>query len=107
MSLYARILVYSGNDDYSREHMVNPAVPKESAYVTKAPVVFRKHFAVGAGSIILPGVTLGEGCVVGALSLVNRGLEPWTTCVGVPCKPLKDWKRDVPILDMQLKEKYG
>jgi len=87
--------------------MVNPSVPKEYAHVTKAPIVFRKHFAVGAGSIILPGVTLGEGCLVGALSLVTRDLEPWTKCVGVPCKPLKDRKREVPILDMQLKEKYG
>jgi len=107
VSLSARILVYSGNADYSGEHIVNPAVPKVSAHVTKAPVVFRKHSAIGAGSIMLSGVTLGESRVVGALNLVNRDLELWTICVGVPCKPLKDRTREVLLLDMQLKENYG
>lgn len=106
VSLSARILVYSGNDDYSGEHMVNPTVPKEFAHVTKAPVVFRKHSAVGAGSIILPGVTVGEGCVVGAMSLVNRDLEPWKICVGVPCKPMKDRRREVLDLEKQLIDRY-
>jgi galactoside O-acetyltransferase len=107
VSLSARILSYSGNADYSGEHIVNPTVPKASAHVTKALVVFRKRSAVGAGSIIVPSVILRESRVVGALNFVNRDLEPWTICVGVPCKPLKDRTREVLLLDLQLGEKDG
>ena len=43
---------------------------------------------------VLPGVTVGEGATVGALSLVNRDCEPWTIYGGVPARPLKARRKD-------------
>ena len=43
-----------------------------------------KYAVVGANAVVLPGVTLGEGCTVGALSLVNRDCEPWTIYAARP-----------------------
>jgi acetyltransferase-like isoleucine patch superfamily enzyme len=37
----------------------------------------------------LPGVTLSEGCVIGANSVVTKTTEPWTIYVGNPAKPTK------------------
>ena len=44
---------------------------------------------IGAGSIILPGVTIGEGSVVGAGAVVTKDVPPYTVVVGVPARPIK------------------
>ena len=43
---------------------------------------------IGANCTIMPGVTIGEGAVVGANALVNKDLDPWGIYVGVPCKKI-------------------
>jgi galactoside O-acetyltransferase len=40
--------------------------------------------------VILPGVTIGEGASVGALTLVNRSLDPFTIYAGIPARRLRD-----------------
>ena len=52
-------------------------------------VILGRHVQVGAGSIILPGVTIGDGCSIGAGSLVSKDLPEWTICAGSPCRPIK------------------
>jgi acetyltransferase-like isoleucine patch superfamily enzyme len=49
---------------------------------------------IGMGCIIMPGVTIGDGCSVGAGSLVTKDLPEWTICYGSPCKPVKDKPRE-------------
>jgi len=44
---------------------------------------------IGTGAILLPGVTIGEGAIVGAGAVVNRDVPPHTVVVGVPAKVLK------------------
>lgn len=45
---------------------------------------------IAAEAFVHPGVTIGEGSVVGARSVVTRSLPPWKVCSGFPAKPLKD-----------------
>ncbi len=52
-------------------------------------VVIEKNVYLGANVTIMPGVRIGEGAVVGACSLVNKDVPPYTVVVGVPAKPLK------------------
>lgn len=42
-----------------------------------------------ADSFIGPGVEIGEGCVIGARSVVTKNMPEWIVCAGNPCKPLK------------------
>lgn len=44
---------------------------------------------IGRNAVILPGVKIGEGAVVGACSLVNKDVEPFTVVGGVPAKFIK------------------
>ena len=44
---------------------------------------------LGANVIVLPGVTVGEGCVVGAGSVVTSDLPAYTICAGAPARVLK------------------
>ncbi|WP_249354641.1 DapH/DapD/GlmU-related protein [Rhodococcus sp. USK13] len=45
---------------------------------------------IGAGAIILPGVTVGEGCVVGAGAVVTRDCSPNGLYVGSPARRVRD-----------------
>lgn len=44
---------------------------------------------IGRGAVILPGVTIGKGCVIGANSVVNKSFEPFTILAGVPAKKIR------------------
>jgi maltose O-acetyltransferase len=48
---------------------------------------------VGAGSLILGGVTVGEKSIIGAGSLVNKDIPPYTIAVGNPINPIKRWNQ--------------
>ena len=49
-----------------------------------------KNCAVGTGSLVMPGVTIGEGSIVGAGSLVTKDIPAWTIAVGRPAKVIKE-----------------
>jgi maltose O-acetyltransferase len=62
---------------------------KEMRLPQPQPVIIGKNCWIGAGTIILPGVTIGDGAVVGAGSVVTKDLPAEIICVGVPAKPIK------------------
>lgn len=88
------VRLYTGNEDYSGNSLTNPAVPAPWRTPTRSKVHIGKHAIVGANAVILPGVTISEGAVVGANSLVTSDLEPWTVNVGSPAKPKKARPRE-------------
>ena len=49
-----------------------------------------KNCAIGTGSLVMPGVTVGEGAIVGAGSLVTKDIPAWTMAVGRPAKVVKN-----------------
>jgi acetyltransferase-like isoleucine patch superfamily enzyme len=49
----------------------------------------KKGCCIGMGTIILPGVTIGEGTIIGAGSLVTKDIPDWTVAVGNPAKVVK------------------
>ena len=101
--LSSRVAVYSSNEDYSGAHLTNPTVPAAYTGVTHADVAIGKHAIVGAGAVILPGVTIHEGAAVGALSLVNRDCEAFGVYSGVPAKRIAARKRDLLELELRLR----
>ena len=44
---------------------------------------------IGMGSMVMPGVTVGEGAIVGAGSLVTKDIPAWTIATGRPAKVVK------------------
>lgn len=53
------------------------------------PIVLKKGCLIGMESFVLPGVTVGEGAIVGAGSLVSRDVPAWTIATGRPAKVVK------------------
>lgn len=84
--LSSRCAVYTASDDYTDGWLTNPTVPDRYRKVQAGPVSLHRHALVGAGSVILPGVTLARGCSVGALSLVTRDIGELEVAAGHPAR---------------------
>lgn len=69
----------------------HPILPelREQQYQYNAPVHIGKCCWIGAGAIILPGVTIGDNVVVGAGSVVTKDLPSNVVAVGNPCRVLR------------------
>lgn len=53
------------------------------------PIVLKKGCCIGMESVVMPGVTVGEGAIVGVGSLVTKDIPPYTIAVGRPAKVVK------------------
>ena len=62
---------------------------KDWATVRSRPITIGDKAWIGFDCIILSGVTIGEGAVVGAGSVVRSDVEPWTVVAGNPAVPIK------------------
>jgi acetyltransferase-like isoleucine patch superfamily enzyme len=54
----------------------------------RAPVAIGDCCHIGAGAIVLKGVTIGDHSVIGAGAVVNRDIPSHTVAAGVPCRPI-------------------
>ena len=70
----------------------HPLLPelREQQYQYNMPVRIGRNCWIGAGAIILPGVTIGDNVVVGAGSVVTRDLPDSVVAVGNPCRVLRE-----------------
>ena len=93
VGLSSRGAIYSSNDDYSGNYMTGPCVPSMFTNVKHGKVLLEKHVIIGVGSVILPGVTIGYGCAVGAFSLISKDVEELTIVAGAPVKFIKKRSR--------------
>ena len=64
--------------------MSGPMIPKHLQAYYSSPIVLQDHCVVGSKSVVLPGVTMHEGSVAGALTLINRNTNAWSVNQGVP-----------------------
>lgn len=85
-ALSSRVTVFTSSDDYVDGFMSNPTVPQEFRKEQIGDVVFEKHALIGCGSVIMPGVTIGIGASVGALSFVNKNVPEFAVVAGIPCR---------------------
>jgi galactoside O-acetyltransferase len=69
----------------------HPVLPelREKGYQYNESVRIGKNCWLGAGVIVLPGVSIGDGTVVGAGSVVTRDLPANVVAVGNPCRVLR------------------
>ena len=67
----------------------DPRVPPIQREYRTSPVTIGKSSWIGEGVIIMPGVSIGEGCVIGAHSIVNRDIPNYTVAVGTPIRLIK------------------
>ena len=70
-------------------HPVDPPL-REKVAQFNIPVRIGRNVWIGAGAIVLPGVTIGDNAVVGAGSVVTKDIPPNVVAVGNPCRVLRE-----------------
>ena len=69
-------------------HPIDPALC-EQGYQYNLPIHIGRNCWIGAGALILPGVTIGDNTVIGAGSVVTRDIPSGVVAVGNPCRVLR------------------
>ena len=69
-------------------HPILPSL-REKAYQYNMPVKIGRNCWLGAGVVVLPGVTIGDNTVIGAGSIVTKDIPANVVAVGNPCKVLR------------------
>ncbi|MDD6094579.1 MAG: sugar O-acetyltransferase [Clostridia bacterium] len=69
----------------------HPILPelRQKGLQFNAPVHIGKNCWIGAGAVILPGVTVGDNTVIGAGSVVTKDIPPMSVAVGSPCRVIR------------------
>lgn len=90
-----RTSLFSAMDDFSGDYLIGPIHPAEKTNVQGGPIVLKKYSQIGAGCVVFPNITIGEGTVIGAMSLVNCPIDEWAIYVGIPAMKIKERKKNL------------
>lgn len=99
----AKSIVYSAMDDFGGDFFIGPIHLDSCTNVTGGKVLLKKYSQIGANTVVFPNLTIGEGTVVGACSMVKHSLDDWSIFYGVPAKFYK--KRNKGLLNFVLSDK--
>lgn len=98
--------IFTGDDDYKGGCLTNPTVPAPFRVANRSFVHIKKHALIGANCVVLAGVTVGEGCAIGAGSIVLKDTEPWSIYVGNPARKIGERpKENIQRLERELLSK--
>ena len=102
--IWNRVLIASNVQFYTSSHPVLPQERLAPDWKEKGTTFFRTYARpieikdnvwIGGGSILLPGVTVGENSVIGAGSVVNRSIPANCVAVGNPCRVIRTLEEEI------------
>ena len=70
-------------------HPINPTLRRQ-VYQYNIPVHIGNNVWLGAGVLVMPGVTIGDNSVIGAGSVVTKDIPANVIAVGNPCRVLRE-----------------
>lgn len=89
--------IFSASDNYSSGHLANPMADSNARNITSKKVTLGEYSLLGSTSVVLPGVNIGFGASVGALTLVHRNVPSGIVVSGNPMR--KVGNRDLAVLN--------
>lgn len=94
-------VVYSAMDDFSGDYLIGPIHPVDLTNVTGGLVKIERFVQIGSNSVVFPDLTIEEGAVIGACSLVRHSVPAWGIYCGIPLSKLKERnKKMVELVDL-------
>lgn len=85
-----RCAVITHSSDYSLQTLHVPCVPDKYKKGRSGPVYIGKYCLIGYDSLVMPNVTIAEGCSFGAFSYIAKSTEPWGLYDGKPAQRIGD-----------------
>lgn len=83
------------SDDYSGEWIGGPLGPRDLRNVDERSISVGRYVMIGTMCLVLPGVTIADGCAISAMSLVNVDTEEWGMYGGIPARRFQERSRRV------------
>lgn len=89
----SRILITDHNHGkYNGIGLSDPdSSPQSRELISDGPVIIEKNVWIGDGVVILPNITIGKSSIVGANSVVNKSVPPYSIVGGIPAKIIKQY----------------
>ena len=73
---------------YTAGHPLHPEI-RNTLYEYGIHVTIGNNVWIGGNSVVLPGVNIGDNCVIGAGSVVTKDIPPWSLAAGNPCRVIR------------------
>lgn len=83
--------IFNAVDDFVDGALMGPTFPTELRKEKLGKIIFGKFSCMGANTVVLPGLKIGEGATTGAGTVVIKDLEPWGVYAGAPARFIK-WR---------------
>ena len=100
--LSSRVTIYAASDDFLGDSlMLNPSIRTPLRKTIEKDVILESFASIGTNALLLPGATLAEGTVLGAMSLLKKTTEPWSVYAGTPAVLVKPRSRKMKSLAQQ------
>ena len=84
----------AGSDDF-RASLIGPTIPAQFRNVNREGIVLKRHATLGANCVVLPGITMAEGSMGGAATLIRKNTEPWGIYAGTPARRIGTRDKDL------------
>jgi galactoside O-acetyltransferase len=105
ISHYACLL--SESDDFSGESLMGPTIdPLYKPGIIRGKIILKKYCAVGLRSTVFPGITIGEGSVIGAHAIVTNDTDDWYIYAGSIARRLKPRSRNMLTFEDPFREAF-
>jgi acetyltransferase-like isoleucine patch superfamily enzyme len=89
------VRLFTSSADYSGASFTNVFPDGSHQKPKEGSIEIQDHVIIGGNSVVMPGVVVGEGAAVGALSFVRSSLEQWGIYAGNPIRRLGDRSTEI------------
>lgn len=83
------LVIDNSHGNYFGNNQSNPQIVPDMRELFCEEIHIGRNCWIGENVVILPGVTIGDGCVIGANSVVNKSIKDYSIVAGVPAKTIK------------------
>ena len=80
---------------YKGSQQDNPLVAPKDRKIFSSPVKICKNVWLGEMVCVLQGVTIGEGSIIGAMSVVTKDIPPYSIAIGSPARVIKTFNFEI------------
>lgn len=77
--------------NYKGDNPDSPLSMPNNRKLSTNPIIIKDNVWIGEGVCIMPGVTIGYGSIIGALSVVTKDIPDYSIAVGSPAKVVKEY----------------
>ena len=91
----AHSTIYSEMDDFSGDYLVGSIHAESKRRLRGGRVTVSAYAHIGAHCLIFPDLTIAEGCVIGACSMLRKSTEPWGIYFGIPAARQRERSRNM------------